>query len=276
LKSSIFRRSALEQLSTPEQLDQLLQVTTPKEWLALLSLLLLLVAAILWGFWGRLPIKIDGYGFLIHPGGVDNVVSLVSGQLVEIYVEVGETVQKGQVVARVSEEGRIAGTQIVSSYTGRVLEIKMDEGELVERGTAILSLEPVSQDQDLIVVLYVSPSDGKRVQPGMDVQISPSTVAKEEAGYMLGKVTSVGEFPSTQQGMVRTLGSQELAQAVRAKVQDVAPIEIFVELIPTPNGYTWSFSQGSQVTIQSGTPCTVEIITERKRPIDLVLRPRQG
>ena len=39
----IFRQAALDRLSSPEQLDQLMQVTTPKSWMALVAFIVLLL-----------------------------------------------------------------------------------------------------------------------------------------------------------------------------------------------------------------------------------------
>lgn len=53
----IFREAALEKLSSPEELDQLLQVTTPKSWFALLALLSLLALAAVVAFFGEIPVQ---------------------------------------------------------------------------------------------------------------------------------------------------------------------------------------------------------------------------
>ncbi len=54
MQKPIFRKAALERLSSPEQLDQLMQVTTPKGWLALIALAGLLVTAVILGFVGSI------------------------------------------------------------------------------------------------------------------------------------------------------------------------------------------------------------------------------
>ena len=46
---SVFRKVSLDRLASPEQLDQLMQITTPKGWVALLALSVLLLTAIVWG-----------------------------------------------------------------------------------------------------------------------------------------------------------------------------------------------------------------------------------
>jgi hypothetical protein len=64
--SEIYRKAALERLSSPEELDSLMQVTTPKGWLALLSLGGLILIALLWGIFGRIPTKVLGQGMILE------------------------------------------------------------------------------------------------------------------------------------------------------------------------------------------------------------------
>ena len=95
----IFRKVALERLSSPEQLDQMVQVTDPKGWLALAGLGALLLAAVLWGIWGSIPTEAQGSGILLRQGGVSDLVANASGQVQEVLVGVGDTIEKGQPVA---------------------------------------------------------------------------------------------------------------------------------------------------------------------------------
>ncbi len=275
MNRSVFRQTALEQLSTPEQLDQLIQITTPQGWLALLALGLLILAAIAWGFWGRIPDVVVGRGFLIRPGGVNQVISTVEGQMTQVHVEVGELIQEGQVIARVAQEGQIAAQRIVSPYAGRVLEIKAGVGDLIKRGTPILSLELVGQDtQDLVAIIYVPPAEGIRIQPGMKAQITPETIATTQDAFIEGTVVARGEFPVTYQGMLQSLGSQSLVQAILAETNNRPPIKVIVNLTPGQNGPRWSGGKKAPVRVDHGMYCTARIILERKRPIDILFQRR--
>ncbi len=100
----IFRKVSLERLSSPEQLDQLMQVTDPRGWLALAALGGLVIAALAWGVYGTIPTVADGAGILIRKGGVSDLVAAGSGQVEEVLVRVGDVVHKGQVVARIRQE----------------------------------------------------------------------------------------------------------------------------------------------------------------------------
>lgn len=273
MKSSIFRRAALERLASPEQLDQLMQVTTLKGWLALLALCGLLVGVMAWAIGGRITEQVQGSGILLRAGGVTNLEARVSGILTEIYVDVGDEIEDGQVVARIAQEGQVAGTRVISPHAGRVLEIKASEASQIDKGTAILSIELTGKDlKDLEAIIYVPPAEGKQIEPGMDARISPQTIQKQEYGFILGKVTSVGKYPATYQGMLRTLGNEDLVQALRAQGDGLSPIEVRIQLIPSEQGYRWNSKREPDIDIQSGTPCDVKIIiNDDRHPIDLVL-----
>jgi HlyD family secretion protein len=403
----IFRKVALERLSSPEQLDQLVQVTDPRGWLALTGLGALLVAALGWGIWGSIPSEARGEGILLRQGGVSDLVSAANGQVSEILVGVGDVIEKGQPVARIRQDAlsrqiqdnrakqaalqaeyaalqrsaeeqkrlrardiaqqradlqrsieaaekdvallrerveaqksllddglitkqtflttqqslnakrdelarqrlelngldlkrleadqqlvqqletrqaalrdlelqiRELGAQlgenvnVLSPFSGRVLEILADRGSVVTPGAPVLSVEVLSED--LMAVLFVPASAGKKVQRGMTVQVSPSTVKREEYGSILGRVVWVAEFPSTTRGMTRLLGNEALVNKLMA---EGPPIQVNVALIrdpATPTGYRWSSSRGPSLKISSGTLASGDVVVKEDRPIALVI-----
>jgi len=54
--AGLFRKAALERLSSPEQLDKAITVSKPVSWLALIGVTIIIVAAILWLVFGDMPI----------------------------------------------------------------------------------------------------------------------------------------------------------------------------------------------------------------------------
>jgi HlyD family secretion protein len=102
--SAIFRKVSLERLSSPEQLDQMVQVTDPRGWIALAGLGALLLAAIVWGIWGSIPTEAQGDGILLRQGGISDLVANATGQVQEMLVSVGDVIEKGQPVARIQQD----------------------------------------------------------------------------------------------------------------------------------------------------------------------------
>lgn len=406
-QSKVFRKTALERLSSPEQLDQLMQVTNPRGWLALAAFWLLILVTLGWGIFGSIPTNAFGEGILIRRGGVSDVVSAGSGQVEELLVGVGDTIEQGQVVARIRQQGiarqiadnearlaalredyehlqtyaqeqtrlsagneaqqraslersiatlerqlqllqenlavqtdllndglitqqtilaseqqvnqtrdRLASqrlelnglelqrleteqrleqqletrrtqlrdlelelqekraslrenVEVVAAAGGRVLEMIVDLGDVVAPGSAILSME-VNSDE-LVAVLFVPAELGKRVVPNMEVRISPSTVKREEHGFILGEVIWVAEFPSTSRGMQRLLANEELVSRLTSQGP---PIQVDVRLHEdrdTPTGFRWSSSTGPDLEITSGTLADGSVIVQRDRPLSLVI-----
>lgn len=103
-QKQIFRKVALERLSSPEQLDQLMQVTDPKGWLALGALGALILAALVWSVLGTIPTEARGAGILIREQGVSNLVAVTDGQIEEILVRVGDAITEGQPVALLRQD----------------------------------------------------------------------------------------------------------------------------------------------------------------------------
>lgn len=113
-KKPIFRAAALEKLSSPEQLDTLMQVTAPAGWLALSAVGLMLGVAVLWGIFGSIPNKVQGEGILIRGGAVLDVEANTAGRITRIDVAPGDLVTPGQIVATISQAGtdlKIANTK---------------------------------------------------------------------------------------------------------------------------------------------------------------------
>lgn len=102
-KSDVFRDSSLEQLSSPERLDEIMYVTTPKSWLALGGVGVLLITVVVWGFVGKVPTKVQGKGILLRSEGISEVVAPSRGQITDIAVRTGDVIEAGQVVARISQ-----------------------------------------------------------------------------------------------------------------------------------------------------------------------------
>lgn len=100
---SIFRKAALDRLSSPEQLDRLMQVTDPRGWIALVGLVTVVVFAVAWSIFGRIPTTISGTGLLMSAEGIREVEVLGSGVVSELRVAVGDPVEAGDTIARVGQ-----------------------------------------------------------------------------------------------------------------------------------------------------------------------------
>jgi HlyD family secretion protein len=99
-----FREVALERAASPEQLDHLVAITRPFDWILAVVIFVALGTAVAWGWLGRLPTRAQAEGILVSSGGrVADAVSGASGRLASVEVAVGDRVTRGQAIARVSQ-----------------------------------------------------------------------------------------------------------------------------------------------------------------------------
>ena len=161
---------------------------------------------------------------------------------------------------------------VVTPYSGRILEIMTEQGHVVNRGEPVVRIDPVGRAvKSLEAVIYVSSDAGKKIRPGMPIQISPSTVREEEYGFMIGTVTYVSDFPATPDGMLRVLKNEQLVQTLAG---DGAPYEVHADLVPdsrTASQYRWSSPAGPPTQIHSGTLARAQVTVTRVRPVEMVV-----
>lgn len=467
-KRNLFRKESLERLSSPERLDQLMQVVSPKSWLPLTALGSLAVAALTWSIHGRIPITVEGRGVLVYPRNVVSFQSKSSGQLATLNIEVGDVVEKGDVIGTIDQaelrkqleqqrtklaelqaqdqavgslqglrteqekqtiqqqrqylqqrirelqsltpqlratseeslqeqrqslqlsleqarslvpvyqerlesrqylyqekaitndvlleaeqqhlenEAKIAdlqaqlkeltaketeqektyrdnlsaiadfqaqleeldsreanlaredletatvrkkeiqdlkreinqlelqlgnSSQIISQHSGRVLEMAVNPGQVVDAGTRLGSIEAENPDSQLAGMTYFTVADGKKIQPGMTIQITPQTVKRERFGGIVGTVTEISSFPITQEAATSVVGNPEVVQGLVSDKQE-GVMQVFADLKPdttTFTGYQWSSSQGPNLKISPGTTATVRVKVEERAPITFVL-----
>jgi HlyD family secretion protein len=415
VNAKIFRQTSLDRLSSPEQLDQLLVITSPHAWCALGASLLLLLAVCVWGFTGRITTTAAATGVIVRQGGVLNVVTNGGGVVTSIAVKPGSPVEARQVIAIIDQpaldqqlallqrardeaimnrdhsfhsdteaaqlkgasneraktnllakigelqeragllkeqveveqqlfsKGLVTNQQVldmkqrlvelndevatenaqliqldaekftitaqpeqqkvewqmkvtdldrqiasaneriniashvVSPYDGEVLELKVSPGSTVAEGEPIVSIQP--QRQNLEVLAYIPSLSSKDLRVGMDAEISPSNVKREEYGFMRGHVDYVADFPATDAAMMRNFENKILVQSLA----ESGPVtEIRATLTPnstTRTGFAWSTSAGPAMAVTSGTICRMDVVTRREKPISLVfpfLRAKLG
>jgi HlyD family secretion protein len=141
----VFRQAVLDRLASPEQLHTLMQVTDAKGWLALLGTWVLVATALVWGIFGHVPTKIEASGILMHAGGLADVVSISAGQIVSLDVDVGDNVQKGQLIAMVAQPEL---TEQLRGLQSKLVETKANYDQQKASGSRDVSLRAGAASKD--------------------------------------------------------------------------------------------------------------------------------
>ena len=165
-------------------------------------------------------------------------------------------------------EARLATHAVLAPVSGRVAEVKAAVGAVLSAGVPVLSIRPATETLEALI--YVPPADGKRIVPGMQVLVSPSSARREEYGSIRGRLAEVAAFPASLEGMVAVLQSPDLAQAFSADGPPYAGRVALDADASTASGLAWTSSRGAGLTVSSGTLVDVEIKIESRPPITLV------
>lgn len=144
-KQGLFRQVAVNRLSSPEELDNLLQVTSPRGWLALAGIGVLIATAVVWSVGGRIPTKLVGQQcILVKNGGVKLLTSAASGKLSDLAVEAGDRVTRGQTIGRLEQYDQL---EKVSAAEARMKEAQHRYDQAVVLATQAEALRAATMSQ---------------------------------------------------------------------------------------------------------------------------------
>lgn len=163
--------------------------------------------------------------------------------------------------------------QIKSPFSGCILELTTSKGSVINEGTRLGAIQVDEASAPLLSVIYFPIGDGKKIQPGMKIQVTPDTVRRERFGGIVGTVSHVSAFPITKEGAARLVGNPEVIENLVSQTGSAIAVQAELDLDPsTPSGYRWSSSRGpANITISSGTTATARVTVEQRSPITLVL-----
>jgi multidrug resistance efflux pump len=305
-KNNLFSQEAMAKLRSPEKLDTLLEVTNPIGWMALAAMAVMVFSVLMWSVFGAMVVKVEGVGILLDSAGIVSIAPVSGGKVGEVFVSAGMRVRKGDVIASLEQpeqdaqaklalsdmylsennrEALIRADQydakrfqqsvtevIVSEYDGIVNEVSIMPGAVVAAGNSVCTLRRDQERDEITGVLYVPIGNGKRIEPGMTVQLAPNGADSSEDGSLLAVVRSVSQYPVSGNAMLNRLGNQQLVQWMLSKA-DNATMEVTFELVKnetSESGYLWTSIVGKHKPVTAGSICTGAVIVDSKPPIEKV------
>lgn len=305
-KEKLFSREALNKLRSPEKLNTLIPVTNPIAWVGLIAICMLMFSIVLWSVFGAFTERANGMGLIMDSAGVINVSHAASGKITAVYIKTGDTVQSGQLIARMEQPERVADTQmaqygaelassdrdvigrvyqydaklhqqnasenIYSEYDGVVDEVLIEKGSIIQPGNPICTVRLTRNRDELTGVFYVPVDKGKQIENGMLIQLAPNGVDVSKSGSLIGVVRSISQYPISGQGIQKSLGNAQLAQWIVSQGMGGA-VEVKFDLVKDAadaSGYLWTSVIGDHKPITAGSFCTGSIIIERQPPIERV------
>ena len=305
-QNRIFSKEALDKLRSPERLDMLFPITTPTGWVMMAAIIVLLFSILLWSIFGAFTVKANGMGLIMDSAGVVNVSHISGGKVLEVYVKTGSQIHRGDLIAQLEQAEQSADTRmaqygmglatndrdalnrvyqygakkqqqnvaeyIYSDYDGIIDEVLIEKGKIISSNMPVCTIRLTQNRDELTGIFYIPVDKGKRVEPGMTIQLAPNGVDTSQAGSLIGVVRSVSQYPVSSESLRQKLGNDQLAQWIQSS-QNSALMEIKFDLVKdkdSESGYLWTSIVGKHRPITAGSFCTGSIIIERQPPIEKV------
>ena len=266
--AELYRKSSLERISSPDQLDTMLKISSPMSWLALAGATMIVVITIVWAFIGRIPMTVTTTGIVTSPDGTNAVYSNTAGTVTKVFVARGDKIYEKDVLMEV-ETDRKETVQILSDQVGFVGEIVAPEGSIITPNSEVLRLSP-NTDSHQVVVCYVLTADAQKIKRGDNAYISLSSSDSKSYGHMVGRVINIDAGAASQNAQKKVLGSENnLNKSFSSDGKAVTAVTC--ELYPSDSsvrGYFWSNTKGDQLAVNNRDMCSVKIITKQVKPIE--------
>jgi HlyD family secretion protein len=158
---------------------------------------------------------------------------------------------------------------VISPADGVVIGLQTAIGSLVKGGSPVVSIASLGEGMD--VIAFVPAQEGKRIKPGMQALISPSTFKREEFGSIKGEVETVSQFPTSKKAMMAVLQNEHLVEFLAKKGP---PITVRIRLLEDPGSFSrfaWSYSKGPQHHVTPGSLADARITVREQRPVSLII-----
>src|ERR1700733_9361138 len=99
----LFRKEALKHVSSPDNLEQLMPVAGPKDWLLMATAGTLLLLFAVWSVVGRVPTIATGRGVILRPRQVTQLQASAPGRILTLRVRTGDHVKEGDLIATIDQ-----------------------------------------------------------------------------------------------------------------------------------------------------------------------------
>ncbi|MCD7926251.1 MAG: hypothetical protein LUI85_16825 [Bacteroides sp.] len=264
MNRKLFRQQAADTFTSPERINEYIRVTGPSLPVFLIALLVCVASACVWLFQGTVTDTVKLSGVIFPHRGVIGVNIPIGGVVTDVFAKRGRYVYQGEKLLGFVQNG--ASGVVTAPVTGVVLSYKAEnEGfNAFESCVYLLPQEESMQNRDLIT--YVSFKELRKLAIGMEVQVSPADLSREEYGYMIGHIVEIANYPTDKAEAASRFKVEQFASDIFPK-ETAYEVKVVLDSAPGhPEQIRWSHRHRERINIAVGTFCNLQIVT-RKRPV---------
>ena len=266
------REDYSKEVSTVEKIDSRVVITSPRQWLMVLSLVLVVLFLIVWSFTAKLTERIHAYGVVNGRGaqllGID---SPVHGTVKRVLVGVGDFVNEGELLLEVltvdqSKQQDFRIHNLHSPVSAKVTNVITEAGRSVQKKQLLLRLQTPGNDPQGHI--YLSIRDQQKIQIAQRSLIHLGGTLADRA--LEGKVIRVSDVPKHRRKLIEIWGEGLV----------LPDGDIFYEVViglnkplppAQPKGYSWLVAGKKKTVITSGMQKKFSITVREYIPISIVI-----
>lgn len=170
--NNIFRKTALDKISSPDQLDQVIVITPPSFWMSVIGIGGILITVLIWSIFGRIPVNVSANGIYMTENGIQVIYSEKAGIIERVSVKDGDRVSKGDVIACFSRDELDKKLKELSERRESVEEVTIDSvydtpgadnKSLIDLKSQLLTLKSsLNADEEMLLARQKQLSDQQK------------------------------------------------------------------------------------------------------------------
>ena len=262
MNNNLFRNESLDNLHTPGQINDFVKVTTPPLYIVLMAMTICSVVACLWVAFGTVTEHVQSVAVVFPHATPNRIYSATDGTVAHVIASKGSNVGKGSPLLVVRHDH--TRDTLYSNVNGRLINIKNVDYTFRGYETLAEIIPDTKSDLNSELITFVEYKDLRSLKPGLEVQVTPVDLHREDYGYIRGHITSVKHFPTS-------IDEAKKESSARNFVDNIFPTQTAYEVRlvvnrnkDNPHQLDWSRQQSCDIRLSSMSFCNVQIITDRK------------
>ncbi|MFZ2315266.1 MAG: hypothetical protein WAW86_06385 [Gammaproteobacteria bacterium] len=209
--NGLFRENAIKHLNAVEDLQKTLKVVNPSDWWGIVVVVLILLAILLWGLFGRVYLSVEGSGILLTGTDIkksEHIINqLVNGRL-GMAARLEELYKKKKLMY---EKHYLTLDELLKAEKDYLIaQEDVDGPDKLLLAKTQSSMQMSHINTDLQALIFVDHVQGKKITQGMQAYLLPKNQSQYNRNYIKGRVLTVSNYPISKQLAYAYLGNMNL------------------------------------------------------------------
>jgi len=267
-KNNLFRKEALAAMDDNSDVKEYVRVTRPSLLIILIALIICIVVALYWLFFGTTNLKIGASAIAFPHSSLEVQTVPFEGRVIKRYISHGNYVYKGTKLLTLLT--KTAQSDITANKDGVVLSYK-GTNETFQANSPVVYMLPQQRERTgREIIAYVKFKDLRWIKKGQQVQVTPADLTREEYGYAKGTVVSIDPYPSSKEEVARKLKLPTFSEETLTDKEAAYEVKILLNVDEKGN-LCWSREKSNHLKFPIGSFCKIQVVTRTLKIYEVLL-----